>query len=348
MSSKMTTPPALTKEKIPFDLKNFLLNNAIYIVLVLLLIAIIMVNPQFLSITNFNFILSQASTRVIIALGVAGIIVLGGTDLSAGRAVGLAGIISASLLQSTDYTLRIFADLPALPLIMPLLLGIVFCMIFSMLHAAMVAKFKIAPFIASLGFQLVLYGVQSIYFDAMNFGSPIGGLDRRYSNFVQGAFHLGGVRVPYIVIYATIVSIVIWFIWNHTSLGQNMYAVGGNKESAMISGVNISLVTIIIYIIAGALYGFAGFLEAGRTGSATNSLGFGYELDAIAACVVGGVSLQGGIGKVGGVITGVLIFQVINYGLNFIGVNPYAQSLVKGAIILFAITIDTQKYIKKR
>ena len=328
--------------------KNFFMQNAIYIVLLLLCVLIVLIDPSFLSLTNLGFILSQSSSRIIIALGVAGIIVLGGTDLSAGRSVGMAGIIAASLLQATNYSLRIFKDMDELPLWLPLVLCIVVCALFSMLQALMVAKFKIAPFITSLGFQMVIYGVQSVYFDKVNSSSPIGGLSRAYSHFAQGFFRLGGFRVSYIVIYALIVTGLVWFVWNQMALGKNMFAVGGNKEAAIVSGVNLTAVTILIYLLAGVLYGFAGFIEAARTGSATNNLGVGYELDAIAACVVGGVSLQGGLGSISGVITGVLIFQVINYGLNFIDVNPYVQFIIKGAIILFAITIDTQKYIKKR
>lgn len=328
--------------------KNFFMNNAIYIVLLLLCVLIVIIDPAFLSFTNIGFILSQSSSRIIIALGVAGIIVLGGTDLSAGRAVGMAGIISASLLQATNYSLRIFKDMDELPLVLPLLLCIVVCALFSVVQGAMVAKFKITPFITSLGFQMVIYGVQSVYFDKVNSSSPIGGLSRVYSNFAQGYFRVGGFRVSYIVLYALAVTALVWFIWNQMAIGKSMFAAGGNKEAAIVSGVNITMVTILIYLLAGVLYGFAGFIEAARTGSATNNLGFGYELDAIAACVVGGVSLQGGLGTISGVITGVLIFQVINYGLNFIDVNPYVQFIIKGGIILFAITIDTQKYIKKR
>ena len=127
-----------------------------------------------------------------------------------------------------------------------------------------------------------------------------------------------------------------------------MYAIGGNPEAANVSGVKITKNLLLIFLIAGLLYGLGGSFEAARTGSASNSLGYGYELDAIAACVVGGVSMRGGVGTIPGVLAGVLIFQLVSYGLVFLGVNPYIQYLVKGLIILLAISIDTQKYVKRR
>lgn len=328
--------------------KKIFLDCAIYIVLALLVCAIIYIDPNFLSFKNLSSILSQASTRVILALGVSGIIVLGATDLSLGRSVGMAAIFTASLLQDPTYGARVFPNLPELPVIVPILGAIVLCMIFSLIHGLFVAKLKVAPFIASLGMQLVIYGLMSIYFDAVNNSAPIGVLNPKFSRIAQGAFVIGGVRIPYLICYAVIATIVVWFVWNKTVLGRNMFAVGGNSEAANVSGVNIVKNMLIVYMLAGILYGIGGSLEVARTGSATNALGASYELDAIAACVVGGVSMRGGVGSIGGVVTGVLLFQTISYGLVFAQVNPYLQYFVKGMIILLAVAIDTQKYIKKR
>jgi len=137
-------------------------------------------------------------------------------------------------------------------------------------------------------------------------------------------------------------------LFNKTTYGKNIYAIGGNAEAARVSGVNVSRTLILVYTIAGILYGLGGSLEAARTGGATNSYGNGYELDAIAACVVGGVSNLGGIGTVPGIVIGVLIFSVINYGLTFIGMSPYWQQIVKGAIIIAAVALDIRKYLSKR
>lgn len=329
-------------------LKAVLMQNAIYIALAVIIIAVVAAEPSFLSVRNLTTILQQAAPKLIIALGVAGILILGGTDLSAGSMVGMAGVLCASLLQASTYSLRIFPNLPELPLIIPLLLAVAACVVFSVIHAFMVSTLKVAPFIASLGMQMLVYGTMSLYFDNVNHSSPIGGLDSRYANFTQGAIRFGSFRLPYIVIYAAVVTVIFWVIWNKTVLGRNIFAVGGNPEAATVSGIHNKKVFMIVYILAGCCFAFAGFLDAGRTGSATNMLGDGYQMDAIAACVVGGISMRGGIGRISGVIIGVLIFQVINYGLIYINVNIYLQSIIRGVIILAAIAVDTQKYLKKR
>ncbi|SHJ93884.1 monosaccharide ABC transporter membrane protein, CUT2 family, partial [Geosporobacter subterraneus DSM 17957] len=244
---------------------------------------------------------------------------------------------------------RMYPDLQSLPIFLPILLVAVITGIFGLINGFIISKLKVTPFIATLGMMIIVYGLNSIYFDRPPYGAqPIGGLDPRYMRFAQGSINIGGFMLPYLVIYAAIVTGLIWILWNKTRLGKNIYAIGGNPEAAAVSGVNIVRNILLIYMIAGALYGFAGALEAARVGSATNNTGNMYELDAIAACVVGGVSFSGGIGTVAGVVTGVLIFQVINYGLAFIGVNPYLQYIIKGLIIITAVAIDTRKYIKKK
>lgn len=348
MKTGNIAPAGTLADKKKMSAKDFFLQYAIYIVLAIMIIVIIAMDPTFLSVRNFTFILQQAATKLIIALGVAGAIVLGGTDLAAGKMVGMAGVVCASLLQAPDYALRIFPNMPQLAPIVPLLIAALACVAFSVVHSFLVSTLRIAPFIASLGMQMVVYGANSLYFDTINNSSPIGGLDPAYTSIAQGSFYLGEFRIPYIVLYAIVLTVVFWFLWNRTELGRNMFAVGGNREAAVVSGVNVKVVMLLVYVIAGLSYAFAGFLDAGRTGSATNMLGDGYELDAIAACVVGGVSMRGGIGKISGVVTGVLIFQVISYGLVYMNVNTYVQYIIKGMIIIFAIAVDTQKYIKKR
>jgi methyl-galactoside transport system permease protein len=331
------------------DIGTWAMNNAIFIVLVVLLLVIISISPDFVTVNNFRNILTQASTRIIIALGIGGIIVLQGTDLSAGRLVGLAAVISASLLQAPTYAYRMYPDLPALPIILPILIVAVVAGLFGLINGFVISKFNVTPFITTLGMQIIIYGVTSIYFDRPPYGAqPIGGLDPRYMKFAQGSVSIGGFALPYLVIYAALVTVFIWVLWNKTRLGKNIFAVGGNPEAAVVSGVSLVKTILIVYTLAGMLYGFAGSLEAARVGSATNNTGNMYELDAIAACVVGGVSFTGGVGTVPGIVTGVIIFQVINYGLAFIGVNPYLQYIIKGLIIITAVAIDTRKYLKKK
>lgn len=326
---------------------DFIINNIIYFVLLLLVVIIIVVDNSFLSMTNFKFIITQASTRVILALGVAGLLVLAGTDLSVGRMVGLSAVISASFLQAPDYARRIFPNLPEIPIIFPILLAILCTTLLSTVSGYIIAKFKVTAFIVTLGMQLVIYGLASLYYDYTG-GSPIANLSPKFKHFAQGNIDLGFVQIPFLVIYAMITVAIVWFIWNKTRLGKNMFAVGGNEEAANVSGVNVTRTIILVSVLAGILYGFAGSLEVARTGSATNNIGNAYELDAIAACVVGGVSFNGGIGSIAGVVGGVFMFQIINYGLNYIDVSPYIQYIIKGLIIVVAVAIDNRKYIKKK
>ncbi|WP_432663444.1 galactose/methyl galactoside ABC transporter permease MglC [Wukongibacter baidiensis] len=331
------------------DILTWMMNNAIFLVLIGLLVIIISVSPEFVSIRNFRNILSQASTRVIMALGVGGIIVAKGTDLSLGRQVGLAAVISASLLQHPDYAYKMYPNLPHLPVILPILLVMIVTGFFGLINGFVVSKLKVDPFIATLGMMIIVYGVTSIYFDRPPYGAqPIGGLDPKFMDFAQGSFELGSITIPFIVLYAIAVTIIIWVLWNKTTFGKNIFAIGGNEEAAIVSGVNVVKYILMVYTLAGLLYGLGGALEAARIGTATNNTGNMYELDAISACIVGGLSFSGGIGTVAGIVTGVLIFQVIAYGLNFIGVNPYLQYIIKGLIIITAVAIDSRKYVKRK
>ncbi len=338
--SRIPNPMKMTRDQ----WKAFFMNNAIYIVIFAIILFIIIQEPGFVSWPVIRNILTQSSVRLILAYGVAGIIILQGTDLSLGRLVGFAAVISASLLQRQDYLSRFYPDLPSLPLWVPLIISCAVIAVFSAINGWVVAKFKIHPFLATLGMMIAVYGVLSIYFASGAPGpQPIGGFDERYTQLVTGTF-LG---LPNLVIYAAVVSVIVWVLWNKTTFGKNLYAVGGNPEAAEVSGVNVSRTIIMVYVLAGVLYGIGGYLEAARIGSANNGTGFGYELDAIAACVVGGISFSGGIGKVSGAIAGVLLFTIISYGMTFMGLDQYYQYIIKGVIIVVAVALDTQKYLKK-
>lgn len=332
-----------------FDAKSFLINNALYIVLALMIIFFIIKEPSFLSLDSVVNILSQASTRAIMALGAAGLIVLQGTDLSAGRVLGLCAVISASLLQSTTYASRMYPDLPELPLFLPLIVSMLVGGVFGLINGFGVAKLKVHAFIITLGTQLIAYGCNCLYIDRPPLGAqPVANLDPKYIDFVTGGFEVGPVRVPYLIIYLAIVAAIVYFIWNKTTLGKNMFAIGGNPEAAAVSGVNVARNIMIIFFISGLLYGVAGFLEAARAGSTTSNTGLNYECDALSACVVGGVSFSGGVGTVPGVLIGAVLLQVINYGLNYISVSPYYQYIIRGLIIIIAVSIDVRKYIAKK
>ena len=329
------------------DIKKLLIQSGLYLVLFAMLIAIIIKEPSFLSIRNFKNILTQSSVRTIIALGVAGLIVTTGTDLSAGRQVGFAAVISASLLQATTNVNKVYPEMGELPVILVILVVMVIGGIIGAFNGTVVAYLNLHPFIVTMGAMTIVYGLNSLYYDFAG-ASPISGFSKNYSSFAQGSFNIAGFTLPYLIVYAAIATIIMWILWNKTKFGKNLFAVGGNPEAARVSGVNVPATLIIIYALSGIYYAFGGFLEAGRIGSATNNLGNMYEMDAIAACVIGGVSFYGGVGRISGVLTGVIILTVINYGLTYVGVNPYWQYIIKGAIIIAAVAFDSMKYAKKK
>ena len=331
------------------SVRDLLLEKAIYVVLIALLIVIVIIQPRFLSFGNFKNIFAQSATRIIIALAAGMVLIVQGVDLSTGRMIGLAAVISASLMQTTTYAYRMYPHLADLPIIVPFLVVMALCAVIGGLSGLAVAVFKVPPFIATLGMSLILYGASSIYFDRPPYGAqPIGGIKQSVVNVATGSIGVGSFQVPYLILIAIAVCAIIWVLWNKTKFGKYMFAVGGNPEAAKVSGVNVVATQIKIYALAGLMYAFAAVLEVARIGSASNTTGNGSEMDAVAACVVGGVSLSGGTGSVGGIVIGVLIFTVINYGLAFIGVNMYWQYVVKGLIILLAVMIDMRKNMRRK
>ena len=336
-------------ERVSFG--EFLTNNAILLAMLVLVVVICILQPRFMQIRVALDILTQSSTKLIMALGICFTLLIAGTDLSAGRMVGLAAVVSASMLQTATYANRFFPDLPQVQLWMPIVIAIVACMVFGALNGFLVAKYDMHPFIATLAVQVIIYGACSLYFDMPpNNSQPIGGIRPDFAQLGQMRLFSMGRDFPGISILipiAAVICVIIWFILNKTVFGKNVYAIGGNREAAVVAGINVFKNIMAIFILASCLYGIAGVLEAARTAGATNNYGNGYELDAIAACVVGGVSLNGGIGKVSGIIMGVLIFTIIQYGLQFINVSPMWQQVIKGVIIAVAVAIDLTKYRRK-
>ena len=331
---------------------EFLTNNAILLAMLVLVVVICILQPRFMQIRVALDILTQSSTKLIMALGICFTLLIAGTDLSAGRMVGLSAVVSASMMQTATYANRFFPDLPQVAVWMPIVIAILACMVFGALNGFLVAKYDMHPFIATLAVQVIIYGACSLYFDMPpNNSQPIGGIRPDFAQLGQMRLFNGVYRgfpgISILIPIAVVICIVIWFILNKTVFGKNVYAIGGNREAAVVAGINVFRNIMGIFILASCLYGVAGVLEAARTAGATNNYGNGYELDAIAACVVGGVSLNGGIGKVGGIIMGVLIFTIIQYGLQFINVSPMWQQVIKGVIIAVAVAIDLTKYRRK-
>ncbi len=341
--------PASEKSRKAADL---LLKYALYIILVAILVVVSIIRPDFLNVTNLLNIIKQASTKGILALGCAGLIVLAGTDLSIGRVLGLSAAITASLVQSTTYASRMFPQITtALPLFIPLLSGIAVAVLFSLINGFGVAKLHLHAFIVTLGTQLIAQGAACIYIESQPSGTAqaLSTFDQNFLNVAAGNWNIGeNIRIPLVVIYFLGLAVIMWFIWNKTRLGKNMFAVGGNEEAAAVSGVNVAKTIMLVYLIAGVLYGISAFLEAARITSVGANTGLNYETDAISACVVGGVSFSGGVGTIQGVVIGAVVLQAINYALQFLGVNPYLQYIIRGLIIILAVSIDVRKYLVKK
>ncbi len=330
---------------------DLLLNNALFILMAIAIIYIAISNPRFIQPASIINIISQTAAYLPAALGIAGTIVLTGTDLSAGRIVGLTACISASLLQSVaNLANKMWPELGTLPIFAVIPIAMIIGALLGSFNGFFVAKFKLHPFIVTLGTQLIVYTMLLLYVQmGNNKGMAISNLDASYTNFVKGSIlTIGGTAIPNYVWFAVLLTAIMWFVWNKTTFGKNMFALGSNEEAARVSGVNVFVTTLAVFALAGAMYGFTGFIEGARIGSNTANTGFNYELDAIAACVIGGVSFVGGIGKIRGIIVGVLMLRLIFIGLSMMSIDPNLQYLIKGGIILFACALDMRKYLVKK
>ena len=339
-----------------FKPKDFLIKNGLYIIILLTFIISFIAAPlmgkgNLLTLGHLSQILEQSSTQIFYALGVAGLILLAGTDLSIGRMVGMGAVVTGVFLHSGPNILEFFGipagDFSAWPafvrVLVALLVTITLTTLFSMIAGFFTAKFKMHPFITTLSTQLLIYG---LFFYATK-GLPVGTMDGAIKKAIAGKFYIGGFPIFNISLYAILAIIIVWFIWNKTKFGKNMYAVGGNQEAAAVSGISVFWTTMGVFIMAGILYGCGSFLEAFRTNPSVGT-GTGFELNAIAACVVGGISFSGGVGKISGAVVGVLIFTGLTYVLSVLGIDTNLQFVLKGLIIMAAVALDSLKYLKKK
>ena len=339
--------------KYTFNTRRFLLANGLYIVIVCVFIVLCILAPvvkhtQLLTVNNILNILQAASPRMFLALGVGGLILLGGTDLSVGRMVGTSMVLCTMIMHKGVNTGAIFGhifDFTALPVGLRVFMALVVCCIvtttFSSIAGFFTARFKIHPFISTMANMLIMFGLMTFATKGVSFGA----IEMTIPRMIMPKIG----RFPTIILWAVAVVAIMYFVWNKTTLGKNMYAVGGNAEAAAASGINVFKVTITAFIIAGILYGFGAWLECIRmVGSGSASYGQGWETDAIAACVVGGISFSGGIGKISGIVVGVLIFTALTYSLTVLGVDTNLQFVFSGIIILSAVTIDCLKYVQKK
>lgn len=339
--------------KYTFNTTQFLYKNGLYIVIVLIFIALCIITPivkntQLLTVTNILNILQQASPRMFLALGVAGLILLTGTDLSIGRMVGMGMVTATIIMHNGANTGGVFGhifDFSSMPVVGKALFALVACIIlttvFSSIAGFFMAKYKMHPFISTMANMLIIFGLVTYATKGVSFGAIDSAIPNMFIPTI-GSF-------PTIIIWAVVAVVVVWFIWNKTTFGKNLYAVGGNPEAAAVSGISVFKVTLGAFILAGILYGFGSWLECNRmVGSGSAAYGQGWDMDAIAACVVGGVSFTGGIGKISGVVTGVLIFTSLTYSLTILGIDTNLQFIFEGIIILAAVTLDCLKYVQKK
>lgn len=336
-----------------FNRRQFLLKNGLYIVIILIFIAMAVLAPvtkgvDLLTTQNVLNILQQASPRMFLALGVAGLILLTGTDLSIGRMVGMGMVIATVVMHKGPNTGSVFGyafDFTGIPIGGRVVLALVACIIatttFTMIAGFFTARFKMHPFVSTMANMLIIFGLVTYATKGVSFGAIEADIPKMIVPNVSG--------FPTIILWAIAATVVVWFIWNKTTFGKNLYAVGGNPEAAAVSGISVFKVTMGAFILAGILYGFGSWLEAARMfGSGSAAYGQGWDMDAIAACVVGGVSFTGGIGKISGVVTGVMIFTGLTYSLTILGIDTNLQFVFEGIIILAAVTLDSLKYVQKK
>lgn len=340
--------------KYTFNRRDFLLKNGLYIAIIIIFIGLCIATPilkggtQLLTMNNILNILQQASPRMFLALGVAGLILLAGTDLSIGRMVGMGMTAATIVMHQGPNTGGVFGhifDFSTMPVLVRVLLAlvvcIVLCTVFTTIAGFFTAKFKMHPFISTMANMLVIFGLVTYSTKGVSFGA----IDPSIPGMIIPRFN----GFPTIILWAVAAVVVVWFIWNKTTFGKNLFAVGGNPEAASVSGISVFWVTVGAFVLAGILYGFGSWLECIRmVGSGSAAYGQGWEMDAIAACVVGGISFTGGIGKISGVVVGVFIFTALTYSLTVLGIDTNLQFVFSGIIILVAVTLDCLKYVQKK
>jgi inositol transport system permease protein len=308
----------------------------IFVVFVGMLVVASFLSPAFLTIINLTNVVRQMSIIGLIALGVTGVIVAGGIDLSSGSVVGISAVVAASLAQTEGWDGALFPQLAGTPLIFAILGGCLVGAIAGLINGSLVAKTHIAPFIATLGMYTAARGAAMLYTS----GRPLSSLTDEYNVIGQGDF----VGVPLPILILVTMAVITHILYSRTRFGKYIYAIGGNEQAARVSGINVDRYKILIYTYAGFLAGVAGLVVSSRIGSGQPGLGVGYELDAIAAAVIGGTSLSaGGIGTIPGTIIGALIIGVLNNTLDLINVSAYWQQIIKGAIIVGAVILDQRK-----
>ena len=325
-------------------LNAFIRKYAIVLIFIGMFVAMTFLTDAFLQPRNLFNVVRQISVVGLIAIGVTMVIITTGIDLSSGSVLALAAVFAASFAQQPGWHDAKYPGL-AVPLIVPIVVALAIGVLCGAINGGLIARFKIPPFIATLGMMTVARGFALIYSNR-----PVSGLTDTYNFIGQGEIFkiipIPGqppLGLPIPIIILAVVAIGAHIMLNHTRFGRHIYAIGGNEQAALISGLNVGRIKIGVYSIAGLLAGLAGLVLSSRIGSGQPGLGVGYELDAIASAVIGGTSLSGGVGTIWGTIIGALIIGVLNNGLDLLNVSAYWQTIIKGSIIVVAVIIDERK-----
>jgi ribose/xylose/arabinose/galactoside ABC-type transport system permease subunit len=310
-----------TRPRLRFSLKD----AGLAIIFLALVIGLTIASPgnSFLSLNNVLLILIQTAINGILAMGMMYVIISGHIDLSVGSTVGLAGVAAALFAHPGEY-----------PLIVPILVGLLVGVVVGLLNGIGVAYGAIPSFIVTLGTLTAVRGLALM----VSGGAPVANLSPEFKAVASGR----PFGIPTLAIYFVIVAVIAAFVLRRTVFGRRIYALGGNSDAAEVSGINVKRLTVAPFVIAGTLAGLCGVLLASRTFTGAPTAGESYELDAIAAVVIGGVSMSGGRGRAGGVVIGALMIAVIANGLDILGIDSNAQRLIKGAIIVLAVLIDVK------
>ncbi|WPP01874.1 ABC transporter permease [Pseudomonas sp. HR96] len=323
---KPAVTPVRMKRRLPTELS--ILGVLVGIALVFELFGWIVRDQSFLlNSQRLVLMILQVSIIGLIAIGVTQVIITTGIDLSSGSVLALSAMVAASLAQSSDFARAVFPHLTDLPAWMPLVAGLGVGLLAGAINGSIIALTGIPPFIATLGMMVSARGLARYYTS----GQPISMLTPQYTAIGQGA-------MP--VIIFLVVAVIFHIALRYTKYGKYTYAIGGNMQAARTSGINVKRHLVVVYSIAGLLAGLAGVVASARAATGQAGMGVSYELDAIAATVIGGTSLVGGVGRISGTVIGALILGVMASGFTFVGVDAYLQDIIKGLIIVAAVVID--------
>jgi inositol transport system permease protein len=320
--------------RLPPELSIFLV--LVGIALVYEILGWIFVGQSFLMNTQrLTIIILQVSVIGIIAVGVTQVIITGGIDLSSGSVVGMTAMFSASLAQASTWPRALYPSLTDMPVIVPVAIGIGVGLLAGFINGQLIAKTKIPPFIATLGMMVSARGISKWYTK----GQPVSGLSDQFSFIGTGIWP---------VVIFLVVAVIFHITLRYTRYGKFTYAIGANVQAARVSGINVEAHLVKVYAIAGALAGLAGVVTAARAQTAQAGMGVMYELDAIAATVIGGTSLAGGVGRITGTVIGTVILGVMTSGFTFLRVDAFYQEIVKGVIIVAAVVVDVYRQKKRK